>query len=453
MGLSINREIIRLTFPSILTNITVPVLGLCDTGISGHLGDGRYIGAISIGAMMINVLFWLCGFLRMGTTGLTAQEFGKGDYDAIRRVFTRAFLLALVIGSGVVMCCVPLCNLMITLIGAEPEVREFAELYFYICILGTPAQLTAMTVSGWFLGMQDTVRPMIISISTNIINLALSFTFVFGLETGFKGVALGTLTANWLGLGIALILACKFAKGHGLWCKWSEIFKDGSLNRFFKVNSDLFFRSAFVMGVSLTVTAVGARIGWLTLSTNAVMMQFFILFSYFMDGFAFCGEALSGRFLGEKNRSLLLKSIRYLLVWAGAMSVTFLIVYLIGWKGIVEILTNEHAVIESVTKYHIWLIMIPPVTVAAFIFDGFFIGMTATRRMLIVTALSATIFFLTAFVHLSNGDLILSLPNNNTLWTSFLIYLFCRGAFLAIQTPYILKTNFINYDNVCSGKD
>lgn len=193
------------------------------------------------------------------------------------------------------------------------------------------------------------------------------------------------------------------------------------------------------MGVSLSVTSIGARLGWLTLSTNAVMMQFFILFSYFMDGFAFSGEALCGRFAGAGDSRNLRKAVRYLLFWAAGMAIFFLIIYISGWRTIVNLLTNETLVRDSVESYHQWLILIPPVTVAAFIFDGFFIGVTATRRMLAVTFLSALIFFGISFLHFTNGRMLIALPDNDCLWTAFLSYLFCRGLFLAVQTPYLLN--------------
>lgn len=442
--MNLNKDILRLTLPAILSNLTVPLLGLCDTGIAGHLGDGRLIGAIAIGAMMLNVLFWLCGFLRMGTTGLTAQEFGRGDSSGTRRVFTRSFLLALILGILILIFSVPLGRALLFLIGAEDNVRHFASLYFFICIFGTPAQLMTMAVLGWFLGMQDTVRPMIISIGTNVINIALSFTFVFGAGWGFRGIACGTLAANWCGLILALFLARKFVKDKSLWCSFREIRAGGSLKRFFAVNTDLFFRSACVMGVSLTVTSIGARLGWLTLSTNAVMMQFFILFSYFMDGFAFSGEALCGRFEGAGNRPMLRKSVIYLLGWAAVMAVSFFLIYLFGWQSIVAMLTDDQTVRENVALYRFWLILIPPITVSAFIFDGFFIGLTATRRMLVVTLISASIFFLISFVHPGAEEMTIGLPDNDTLWIAFLSYLFGRGLFLALQTPSLLRRPFNN---------
>lgn len=443
MAENINRTIVRLTLPSILTNITVPVLGLCDTGIAGHLGDGRYIGAISIGAMMLNVLFWLCGFLRMGTTGLTAQAYGAGDDDGVRRVFTRSFFLSGIIGILILLISAPLGNFLFLLIGAESEVRELASAYFFICIFGTPAQLATMSVSGWFLGMQNTVKPMIIAVSTNVINIALSFLAVFQFDMGFAGVAFGTLTANWCGLILALILARLSDRGKQIWSPLREIWKGDALKKFFSVNTDLFFRSACVMGVSLTVTSLGARLGWLTLSTNAVMMQFFILFSYFMDGFAFTGEALSGRYKGSGDIMMLRKTVKYLVFWSIGMALAFLLIYTAWWDVLVSLLTDAEAVRQNVKQYHLWLILIPPVTVSAFIFDGFFIGMTATRRMLAVTLASASVFFLISFLH-PGAEELLSRPDNNTLWLAFLIYLFLRGALLAIQMPHLIRNTPTN---------
>lgn len=434
----LNKTIIGLTLPAILSNITVPVLGLCDTGIAGHLGSSEYIDGIAIGAMMLNVLFWLCGFLRMGTTGLTAQEYGAGNEEGVRRVFTRSFMLAALLGIIILIFSYPIEKLFSLLMSPEENVAGYVDTYFFCCVFGLPAQLATMSILGWLLGMQNTVRPMIISISTNIVNIVLSFSFVFGIGMGFKGVALGTMFANWCGLLLALILVYTFRKGKRIWATLEEIKGGGSLRRYFSVNSDLFFRSACVMGVSLTVTAIGSRLGGITLATNAILMQFFILFSYFMDGFAFTGEALCGRFAGAGDIKMLKKSIRYLLAWAAAMALVFFTIYALGNSFIINMLTDNEEVRANCLRHKIWIIILPPVTVAAFIYDGFFIGLTATRRMLIVTIISASIFFITLFIRFNHG-IYIGFPDNATLWTAFLSYLLFRGLLLAIQMPTLLK--------------
>lgn len=437
----LNREILRLSVPAVVSNLTVPLLGLSDTAISGHLESAAFIGAIAVGSMMLNVVFWVFGFLRMGTTGLTAQAYGAGDRRTCREIFTRAFLLGTGAGAMMTLLHYPLSGLLMALIRPDPEVAGLAAGYFRICIFGAMPQLGTMAVLGWFLGMQDTLRPMVISVSVNLLNIALSMSLVFLAGAGFTGVAVGTLSANWLGLALALALAHRFAGREGLWCGLRDAVKGTELRKFFSVNTDIFFRSMCIMGVSLAITAIGARIypGALTLAVNAVMMQFFIFFSYFMDGLAFTGEALTGRYAGSADRVMLRRTVRTLLIWSACVATVFFIIYLTAGDGIVALITDRPDVREGVAQYRIWLLLIPPATVLAFICDGFFIGMTATRRMLAATAASASLFFVIALVDIGETGFSAGIPDNDRLWAAFLCYLFCRGAALAAMTPRLLR--------------
>lgn len=290
----INREILRLSVPAIVSNITVPLLGLCDTAISGHLGSEIFLASIAVGSVMLNTIYWLFGFLRMGTTGLTANAYGHRDDEAIARVFTRAVLLAILAGVIIILAREPLADVLVALINPEKEVTEYVREYFSLCIFGAPAALGIMAVSGWFVGMQTTVYPMWIAIIVNVINIAMSFTFVFILEYGFKGVAAGTLAANWSGFILAIACALWLRRGGKLWCSIRKALAGGGISKFFTVNANLFFRSACIIAVSLGVTAAGARMGALTLAVNVIVMQLFQFFSFFMDGFAFGAEALVG---------------------------------------------------------------------------------------------------------------------------------------------------------------
>jgi MATE family multidrug resistance protein len=292
---------------------------------------------------------------------------------------------------------------------------------------------------GWMLGMQNTVRPMIISVSVNIINIVLSLAFVFLMDMGFNGVALGTMLSNWCGVAISLWFITRYYDGRLPDIKRDDLLKVSGMGRFFKVNTDIMLRSACVMSVSLSVTAIGAQLGAMTLAANAIMMQFFILFSYFMDGFAFAAEALSGRFAGAKDLPMLRKSVGYLAVWALGVALMFTVVYVFGYQYIVRFITSEQDVVAVVVDYSLWLKLIPIVTVAAFIFDGVYIGLTATRRMLWVTLSSALLFFAICFLHIG-GDNLFALPDNDTLWVGFLAYLLLRGLLLGIGTPKLLQS-------------
>lgn len=425
--MKIDREIFRLSWPAIVSNLTVPLLGLSDTVITGHLGNETYIGAIAVGSMLINAVCWLFGFLRMGTTGLTALSYGANDREGYNTTLCQSVLIGAIGGLLLILFRFPIFNILRMMMGASDDVGKLAELYFGICIWAAPAQLMTMCILGWFLGMQNTVRPMIISVGVNVLNIILSISLVLFGGLGFVGVAYGTLIAQWIGLVISVFLLLQFKKGEVFVPRIKQILNLKSLRRFFTVNVNIFFRSACVMTVTVSVTAIGARIGDLAVAANAVMMQFFMIFSYFMDGLAFTGEALAGRFAGAGNPNMLRISTNRLLMWAGVLAGVFFIIYAVFYKQIIGLITDVPEVVDYARGMGLWIILMPPLTVGAFIFDGFYIGLTATGRMLRTTIAATVVFFALALLT-SKG---IQLPSNPRLWTAFLTYLFCRGLFLS----------------------
>lgn len=441
-GRELNKAILRLCVPAVISNLTVPLLGLCDTTVAGHLGSPLFLSAIAVGTMMFNVVFWLLGFLRMGTTGLTAQGFGASDRTVVRAVLTEGLLLAVGIGVIIILWRAPLEKLLLHILDPAAEIAASGAQYFRIVVWGAPALLATMVITGWFLGMQNTFIPAAISISTAAINVVMSLLAVFPLGLGFPGIAAGTLTANWCGLLIGAVALLRFCRkdNERIFANLHEMRCAGIFGKFFRMNSDIFLRSACIMSVSMAVTAFGSRIGGNTLAVNAVMMQFFVLFSYFMDGFAFTGEALCGRYAGARNERMLLRSVKYLLCWSVGIAASFFLLYAGAGGWIVSFITDVPEVETEVMSYRIWLWLIPPVTVAAFIFDGFFIGLTATRKMLIATASALAVFFAIALIHPGESRQFGYPLSNNTLWLSFLSYLFVRGAVLAAWSKKVLHT-------------
>lgn len=427
--MNLNREIWRLSVPAVVSNITVPLLGLCDTAISGHLGAVSYLGAIAVGAMMVNPVFWLFGFLRMGTSGLTAQAYGACNDDRIRLLFTQAVTLGVAIGLLLWLLRYPLGAVMCRLMDAEPDVAAMAVDYFRTLMWAAPALLGTISIQGWLLGMQNTVRPMIVSIGVNALNIPLSLALVFGTDMGFRGIALGTVIANWSGFLVAILLARPLTKGR-LWGGW-RMLRQNSLGRFFSVNTDILLRSFCIMAVSVAMTALGARLGSLTLAVNAVMLQFFHAFSYFMDGLAFTGEALCGRFAGVGDKPMLYRCVRRLLLWGVVLMILFTVLYSFGARTVAVLLTSQQTVVEQVSHYWFWVGAIPSVSVWAFVFDGVYIGLTATRRMLIATFMAAAVFFAVALVPTTFTV--------NIIWSAFLGYLLVRGVVLAIMMPVTLR--------------
>jgi len=429
---NVNKEVLRLAFPAIVNNVTVPLLGLCDTAVAGHLGSASYIGAMAVGAMMLNVIYWLCGFLRMGTSGLTAQAYGACDAAMSRDVLVKSFVIAGCLSLLSVMLQSPLLALLLRVIGPDPDVRDLAAQYFRICIWAAPAQLGMMAASGWFIGRQNTVVPMVVAVGVNVVNIVLSLALVFGFGLGFTGIAVGTLCAGWAGLCAILLMVRRELAGDSGQIKEAvtavAVKKETvGWKKFFQINSDLFFRSACIMCVSLAMTSVGARIGETTLAANAVMMQFFLFFSYFMDGFAFAGEALVGKAAGAGNSKLLHSSVVSLVRWGVAMAALFFTVYLTGSRTITWLLTDNDAVRVLTADMTPWIVALPPVTVAAFIYDGVFIGLARTRALLTVTLVSSAIFFALAFLVPGPGYI----PTNRLLWLAFETYLLLRGVLLA----------------------
>lgn len=422
-----NREILRIALPAIIANITVPLLGLMDVGIAGHLGAAKFIGAVSVGAMIFNLVYWNFGFLRMGTSGMTAQAYGRGDFAASAMVLKRACAVALAIGLGIIALQIPLQWLALLAIGPSDQIVPLAQTYFYIGVWGAPALLLMMAIKGWFLGMQDSTSPMIISIGVNVVNIAVSLVAVFVLDMGFAGIAVGTLSAEWIGLAYSLHrlfrlhpeLRRHIGGENGVsWKSFAALFRGSG--DFFKVNGDIFFRSLLLMVVMLVFLAVGARSGDLILAVNSLMMQLFTLYAHFMDGVAFAGEALAGKYYGARNVVLLRRCVRGLFRWGLAFTVLFTVIYVALPQPIYQVLTDNAEVVAAAMDYRWWCAAIPAVSMAAFVWDGVYIGLTRTRGMLVAVLVSSVTFY----------ALYAALPGawgNHKLWVAFLAYLAVRG--------------------------
>lgn len=421
--MTMNREILRIALPAIVTNVTVPLLGLIDTAIAGHLGQTECIGAIAVGSMMFGLVYQNFVFFRMGTSGLTAQAYGGKKMTESALTLMRSLMLAVLIGVVLIALQYPLQLIVLLAVGASGEVATLAQSYFYIVIWGAPAILMTMSIKGWFLGMQDSRTPMLLSIFVNLANIVASLVAVFVLRKGFVGIACGTIVAEYAGLVLALLLV--FGKRHEARAalrsvKLADVLMIGSLRRFFTVNRDIFLRSVCLMAITLTFTSLGAREGDVILAANALMIQLFLLISYFLDGFAFAGEALVGKYLGAGEMSSMRRCINWLFVWGVAIMVVCAVIYGVFARGIYGLLTDDPAVVATAMDYRLWCIALPVMGMAGFVWDGIFIGMTATRGMLIAIAISATVFFVICF--LPYGAM-----TNHRLWAAFISYLAVRG--------------------------
>lgn len=415
-----NKKILQLAIPSIVSNITVPLLGLIDVAIVGHLGSAAYIGAIAVGGMLFNIIYWLFGFLRMGTSGMTSQAFGQRDLKEVTRVLLRAVGVGLFIALCLLLLQYPIRKIAFLLIDATPEVRELATVYFNICVWGAPAVLGLYGFAGWFIGMQNSRFPMFIAITQNVVNIVASLSFVYLLDMKIEGVALGTLIAQYAGLFMASLLWLRYYGRLKIAFRWREIIGKTAMKRFFQVNSDIFFRTLCLVAVTTFFTSTGARQGDVVLAVNTLLMQLFTLFSYIMDGFAYAGEAMTGRYIGARNNTGLQRMIRLLFRWGWGLSLSFTILYMIGGQGFLGLLTNDTTVINAAGNYYYWVLAIPLAGFAAFLWDGILIGATATRLMLYSMLVASGMFFLIYYIFYA-------LMGNHALWMAFLIYLSLRG--------------------------
>ena len=415
-----NKRILGLAVPSIISNITVPLLGLVDVSIVGHLGSATYIGAIAVGGMLFSMIYWIFGFLRMGTSGLTAQAYGRRDLVEVILLFVRSLGIAFGLALLLIMLQYPILKVAFTLIDATPAIKDLASLYFRICIWGAPAVLGLYSFAGWFVGMQNSRFPMYIAITQNVVNIAASLFFVFIWNRGVAGVAMGTLVAQYAGLLMASLLWYGYYRR--LWQKlnWQMLTDYEAMRSFFILNRDIFFRTLCLVAVTTYFTSRGAEQGDIILAVNTLMMQLFTLYSYIMDGFAYAGEALTGRYVGAHNQADLRRMIRTLFAWGIGLALAFTLLYGIGGSSFLGLLTNEQEVLNASSDYFYWVLAIPLAGMAAFLWDGIYIGATASRQMLYSMLVASVSFFILQRIFQQQ-------MGNHALWMAFIAYLFLRG--------------------------
>ena len=431
-----NREILRLAVPSVISNVTVPLLGLVDLAVVGHIGNEAYISAIAVGTMIFNVMYWLLGFLRMGTSGMTSQAFGRHDGGECLAILVRTLLLGIGIGLFFIAVQQEIERGMLWLMNTPEASGNLVSTYFRIVIWGAPAMLGLYGLTGWFIGMQDTRTPLLVAVLQNVVNILASLFFVFILDWDVSGVAAGTMLAQWTGFSVSLSEAYRrmtvqteefvLSGGKGIGMRLRATLRHvltvkRAWGEFFRVNKDIFLRTLCLVAVNFFFTSAGGKQGTMMLAVNTLLMTLFTLFSYMMDGFAYAGEALAGRYHGAGDRAGLHKIVRRLFVFGVIMASLFTAVYVAGGAGFLHLLTDDAAVVASARPYLLWAYLIPAAGMAAFILDGVFIGLTATKGMLFSTAVAMTTFFL-VYSLLQNS------LANDALWIAFLSFLFMRGA-------------------------
>lgn len=427
-----NKSILRLAIPNIISNITVPLLGMVDMFIVGHLDSEDYIGAIALATMLFNFIYWSFSFLRMGTSGFTAQAFGAEDEQEQTNILVRSMAVAMGVGMAIVLLQYVIASVGFYFLNAGPSVKVYAHEYFYVYIWAAPAVLGLYTFNGWYIGMQNAKIPMIVAIGINIVNIALSFTFVYGFGMKIKGVALATACAQYAGfLSFLLIWNVKYGRLKQ-YIDLSILKSLRSYIPFFKVNSDIFIRTMALVSVTTFFMWASAKAGKDTLAANALLMQLFILFSYMMDGFAYAAEALTGKLIGARNRSLLKALVKRLFMWGIGIALFFTLAYVLFLDEILSILTDKQNIIELSRQYHKWVYLIPIAGFSAFLWDGVFVGATASHQMRNSMLVAVACFFLIYFAFSGSSS-------NNILWIAFIMYLAVRGIVQGFMASSILN--------------
>lgn len=411
-----DREILAIALPAIASNITTPLLGLADAAITGHIGPAVFLGAIALGGTMFSMLYWVLNFLRMGSGGLTAQACGRSDMRAAAAVLWRGLLLAAALGLLIIALSGSAGAAALRFLDADDATASLAQRYFGIAVWGAPAVLGTYVLTGWFLGMQNSRAPMWMALFTNVVNIGASTALVFGAGWKIEGVATGTLTAQWAGFMLGLLLLRRYRPQR---VALRELLLGEGLRRYFSINTDIFLRTLCLVAVTVWFTRAGARSGVNTLAANALLMQLFMLFSYFMDGFAYAGEAIGGRLHGAGLGKQLRELVSALLRWGAWLAIIFSAAYLLGGRLILRLLTDRPEVVAEASRYLLWAAAVPIAGVWAFVWDGIFIGLTRTRGMLVAMGAAMLVFF---------AVWLLSRPlANHGLWLAFTLYLLTRG--------------------------
>lgn len=447
--MKLNKEILRLAVPSILANITVPLVGMVDLAVVGHLdGEGGFaaatlLGGIAIGTTIFDLVYWCFGFLRAGTGGVTAQAFGRGDREGQAQSLARSLGIALAAGLLLILLQWVIFNAAFLFIKCSPEVRTLARQYFYIRIWAAPATLSLFAFKGWFIGMQDTVHPMAADLIVNGVNIATSILLGYGLwifpHLGFRGVAVGTVVAQWTGFLFALLV---------LRLRYSHVFRGyrlqdtfrGSLRPFFAMNSDLFVRSLGLIAVYIGFTVISARYGDMMLAVSAIIMKLLMFFSYFIDGFAYAGEALTGRFIGERSQDGLRIAVRGVFRWSWALALLFIGVYWLLGTPIFHLMTSDETVIAAGAQFVPWLLAMPLIGCPAFVWDGIFIGATASKHLRNSTVLCALGFFAAWFIGIAlAGRGVSNETAIHILMGAYFVHLAIRALYLTLKYKSTIK--------------
>lgn len=422
---SYNKQILSLAIPNILTNLSIPFLSSVDTALVGHLEGLHYLGAIAIGGMIFNFIYWGFGFLRMGTTGLTAQAFGKEDSEEQNLILMRGFLVAMFGGLGLILLQIPIAEISFFLVDATKEVEIFARSYFEIRIWAAPATLFSYVVIGWFLGMQNSKITLYLTILVNLANVAFNLVFIKVFDFKSDGVALGTVCAQYLGLVVALFILVR-NYNFSLKLNFEKILENVALKKFFRVNFDITVRTLSLVFAISFFTAKSASFGDKVLAVNTILFQLWMILAYGIDGFAYAAESLVGKFVGAKNVDELKKIIIKIFYWGIGLGIGISLTYYLFFEQILYLFTDKSQVIDLAGNFMIWTILAPLINGFCFIWDGIFLGATDTKSLRNSMLICTFVIFLPIFYFTKE------LLGNDSLWLAMTLFMLSRGVSLSI---------------------
>ncbi|MCR9125485.1 MAG: MATE family efflux transporter [Rhodobacteraceae bacterium] len=422
-----HRRVLNIALPIVLSNATVPILGAVDTGVVGQMGAAAPIGAVGLGAIVLSALYWVFGFLRMGTVGLTAQAAGRGDTGEVAALLTRALMIGFGAGLGLIMLQLPLFHGAFLVSPASDEVEDLARAYMGIRIWSAPAAIAIYGITGWLIAQERTRAVLIIQVWMNGLNIVLDLWFVLGLGWGVEGVAVATFLAEWSGLAMGLWF-CRAAFGVPAWRDWSQVFDAARLRHMLIVNGDILVRSLLLEAIFVSFLFLGSGFGDVTLAANQVLLQFLMITAYGLDGFAFAAEALVGQAMGARARARLRRAALLASLWGGVVCAGLALVFALGGARVIDLMTTAPDVRAAARVYLWYMVAAPVVGLAAWMLDGIFIGATRTRDMRNMMAVSFGVYVVAAAG-------LVPLLGNHGLWLAMLISFVARGVTLALRYP------------------
>ncbi len=416
-----NKQILSLAIPNVISNIIVPFVGLIDIALAGRMGSPAYVGGIGFGTILFTFIYSGLGFLRMGTTGLTSQAYGASNYKESSNILFRALILSVSLGLLLIVLQKPIEQILISGISESKEALAYTVEYFKVRIWAAPAALSVFAFMGWFIGMQNSRIPMYITILISIMNILLSIFFVREFDMGIKGIALGTMLSQYIGLATSVLF---YFIAFGKYFKYLDkriIFNISAIKKFFEVNRDIFIRSVLLTGSLFYFNMISVKLGDDILALNSIMLQFLWFFSYVADGFSYAGGTLTGKFIGAKDRKSLILVIKRTVLFGFCLSLIFTLIYILAGKQIFIFLSNDNTLSELFHSYIHWIWIIALISFQAFIYDGIYIGATATKTMRNVMLLAVLAFYL-PLLHILKH-----FYGNQGLWLALCVLFLVRG--------------------------